>query len=107
MIIKKEKEIKMKKYNIYAGLGGGFGGAHLVAEAEEFENEAAAVNYAYECALEEYQSYEGYHGIVSYGDIWENPEDYGLEEGYTEEDVDEIYQEEVESWITYYVKEVK
>jgi hypothetical protein len=95
------------KYNIYAGLGGGFGGARLVAEAEEFENRAAAENYAYECALEDYQSYEGYHGIVSYGDIWENPEDYGLEEGYTEEDVEEIYQEEVESWITYYVEEVK
>lgn len=43
-----------------------------------------------------------YHGIVSYGDIWENPEDYGLEE-----DIEEIYQEEVESWITYYVEEVK
>lgn len=39
------------KYNIYAGLGGG---ARLVAEAEEFENRAAAENYAYECALEDY-----------------------------------------------------
>ena len=107
MIIEEDKEITMKKYNIYAGLGGGFGGARLVAEAEEFENEEAAVNYAYECALEEYQSYEGYHGIVSYGDILDNPEEYGLEEGFTEEDVDEIYQEEIESWITYYVKEVK
>lgn len=107
MILKEEKEIKMKKYNIYAGLGGGFGGAKLVAEAEEFENEEAAVEYAYCCALEEYQSYEGYHGIVSYGDILDCPEDYGLEEGYTEEDVEEIYQEEVESWITYYVEEVK
>ena len=107
MIIEKDKEITMKKYNIYAGLGGGFGGARLVAEAEEFENEAAAVNYAYECALEEYQSYEGYHGIVSYGDILDYPKDYGLEDGFTEEDVQEIYQEEVESWISYYVKEVE
>ena len=95
------------KYNIYAGLSGGFGGAQLVAEAEEFENRDAAINYAYECAFEEYQSYEGCHGLVSYGDICENPEDYGLEEGYTEEDVEEIYREEVESWITYYVEEVK
>lgn len=107
MIIEEDKEITMKKYNIYAGLGGGFGGARLVAEAEEFEDEISASHYAYECAVEEYQSYEGYHGIVSYGDILDCPEDYGLEEGFTEEDVDEIYQEEVESWITYYVKEVK
>ena len=97
----------MKKYNIYAGLGGGFGGARLVAEAEEFENEAAAVKYAYECALEEYYSYEGCHGIVSYGDILDYPEDYGLEDGFTDEDVQEIYQEEIESWITYYVREVE
>lgn len=97
----------MKKYDIYAGLGGGFGGAHLVAEAEEFENQEAAVKYAYECALEEYQSYEGCYGIVSYGDILNYPEDYGLEDGFTEEDVQEIYQEEIESWITYCVEEVK
>ena len=97
----------MKKYNIYAGLGGGFGGARLVAKAEEFENEEAAVKYAYEYAIEEYQSYEGYYGIVSYGDILDYPEDYGLEDGFTEEDVQEIYQEEIESWITYDVKEVK
>lgn len=107
MIIEEDKKITMKKYNIYAGLSGSFGGAQLVAEAEEFENRDAAESYAYQCAFEEYQSYEGYHGLVSYGDIWENPEDYGLEEGYTEEDVEEIYREEVESWITYYVEEVK
>lgn len=97
----------MKKYDIYAGLGGGFGDARLVAEAEKFENEEAAVKYAYECALEEYQSYEGYYGIVSYGDILNCPEDYGLEDGFTEEDVQEIYQEEIKSWITYCVEEVK
>ena len=48
MILKEEKEVKMKKYNIYAGLSGGFGGAQLVAEAEEFENRDAAEKYAYE-----------------------------------------------------------
>lgn len=97
----------MKKYNIYAGLGGGFGGARLIAEAEEFESEKAATKYAYDCALEEYQAYEGCYGITSYGDILDYPEDYGLEEGFTEEDVQEIYQEEVESWITYYAEGVK
>lgn len=52
MILKEEKEVKMKKYNIYAGLGD----AQLVAEAEEFENRAAAENYAYECALDGYMA---------------------------------------------------
>ena len=102
MIFKEEKEIKMKKYNIYAGLSGGFGGAQLVAETEEFENQDAAESYAYQCAFEEYQSYEGYHGLTSYNDIKENPEEYGLDENPEAEDVDEVYTEEVENWIEYY-----
>lgn len=96
----------MSTYKIYAGLGGGFGGAHHVA-TEQFESESAAMQYAYDCAVEEYQSYEGLHGIVSFGDICENPEDYGLDEDFSDEDAESIYNEEVESWIVYYVKLVE
>lgn len=103
MIIKENEEIIMKKYDIYTGLGGGFGGAHLVAEAEEFENQEAAVKYAYECALKEYQSYEGYYSIVSYGNILDCPENYGLEDSFTEKDI----QKEIDDQISYCVKEME
>lgn len=90
------------KYDLYAGLGGGFGGANLIYKGAEYNNIEEATNAAYEYAVEEYQSYEGYHGLTSYGDIKENPEEYGLCEDPEEEDINEVYTEEMESWIEYY-----
>ena len=90
------------KYNLYAGLSGGFGGANLVFKGAEYNDIEEATKAAYEYAVEEYQSYEGYHGLTSYDDIKENPEDYGLDEDSEAEDIDEVYTEEVESWIEYY-----
>lgn len=40
-------------YNIYAGLGGGFGGADFCDEAE-FASEEDAMKYAREQAIQEY-----------------------------------------------------
>ena len=90
------------KYNLYAGLGGGFGGANLVFKGAEYNDIEEATEAAYEYAVEEYQSYEGYHGLTSYNDIKENPEEYGLDEDPEVEDVNEVYTEEVENWIEYY-----
>lgn len=84
----------MAQYKIYAGLGGGFGGAQYIG-TETFETEQAA-----------YDSYEGLHGLTSYNDIYENPEDYGLDEDATEEEIEDAFSNERESWIEYYVKKV-
>lgn len=86
------------KYNIYAGLGGGFGGATYQGTGE-FNDEDSAAQYAYEIALEEYQSYEGFHGILDWYDVAEQEELDPEEDG---EAIDEAYQEEIESWIEYY-----
>lgn len=91
----------MGKYNIYAGMGGGFGGAQYQGTVE-CKSLADAYELAYELAVQEYESYEGYHGVPDYGEIADNAEDYGLEEGFTEEDVYEILSEQRESWIEYY-----
>lgn len=91
-----------KEFNIYAGLGGSFGGAsyHSTILAKDI-NEAS--NYAYECARDEYEMYEGTRGIKSWNDVafdlGFNPEDMIEEE---EEEVFEVYNEEVEGWICYY-----
>ena len=88
-------------YNIYAGLGGGFGGANYIGtiDCESLED---AYALAREYAIEEYDSYSGMYGVTDRGDIYDNPEDFGLEDGYSEEDVDEVLQEEIDSWIEYY-----
>lgn len=96
----------MAQYKIYAGLGGGFGGAQYIG-TETFETEQAAYDYAFECACEEYDSYEGLHGLTSYNDIYENPEDYGLDEDFSEDDVIDAYRDERENWIEYWAELVK
>lgn len=89
-------------YNIYAGLGGSFGGANYIGTMD-CENEEKASDCAYEYACEEYDSYGGMYGLFSPDDAYDNPEDYGLSENPTEEEVEELWREDKESWIDYYV----
>lgn len=97
----------MAQFEVYAGLGGGFGGAKYI-ETVEVANEEEASQIAYEYAVEEYESYEGLYGLVSYGDIVDNPEEYGLDEDcQNEEYLWEAYEEERSTWLNYYVKEVQ
>lgn len=85
---------ELKNYNIYAGLGGSFGGAKYVGTLNNVTSEVAS-DVAFESAIEEYESYEGYHGLRDVGDIME-------EEGVDEQEAYDIYIEERESWLDYY-----
>lgn len=101
----------MSKYNIYAGLSGGFGGYQYHC-TEEYENKEEALDAARELAIEEYQSYEGSHGLSSEADILEDYlEDNGLlHDELTESDYEEIwdmYMEEVEGWLSYMVTTIE
>lgn len=92
----------MARYNIYAGLGGGFGGASYQGTIS-LDSELEAEKVAYDCAVDIYESYAGSHGLVDIGEIEENPEEFGLEDGYTEQELYEVYTEEMENWLVYYV----
>lgn len=101
----------MAKYNLYAGLGGGFGGYQYHC-TEDYDSREDAEKAARELAIEEYQSYEGMHGILSEGDIREQycEENELTEDELTQEDEDEIsgmYQEEIEGWLSYLVTTVE
>lgn len=100
----------MTKYNLYAGLSGGFGGADYMG-TYEFDNIEKATNEAYLLACEVYESYEGYHGIMS----WEECREALIESYYEENDDDDehsyepeeeevniYYIEEKEGWLSYY-----
>lgn len=97
----------MALYNIYHGLNGGFSGAKY-DYTRYFDGAGYAELEAYNCAIEDYQSYEGSHGILSEEDIKrEYMEDNEIEneEDLTDRDYDTIaerYREEVESWIEFY-----
>ena len=96
----------MAWFKIFAGMGGSFGGAQYHGTFE-FENMDEAHQEAYRLAEEEYQSYEGCHGILSYEDCEEDLRDSGfiyedMTDGEIEDAIANHYLEEIESWISYY-----
>lgn len=94
----------MAKFEIFAGLSGGFGGAQSHG-IYEYENEAEAVKDAYQLAVEDYESYGGSHGLMDWDMCKEDLiESFG--EDVTDEDVSMHYQEEMESWLSYYAVEI-
>ena len=96
----------MAQYKIYAGLGGGFGGGTYQG-TYECDSESDAYEIAYDLSCEEYESYAGLHGLADYQDIVENPEDYGLEEGESDEDILwDAYSEERGRWLDYWVEQI-
>lgn len=89
------KEKPVRKWKIFAGLGGGFGGARYKRTVSCTEEEAE--RHAYLDACEEYESHEGTQGIRAVDEIMD-------EEGCGEVEAQEIYNEERESWLDYHVK---
>ena len=87
---------EIKKWVIFQGLNGGFGGANF----ETFETCTAkeAMDIAYQAACDTYENHAGNHGIRSTNDIME-------EDNVDEEEADEIYNEERENWIDYHIEE--
>nr|DAE51852.1 MAG TPA: putative sugar kinase, PSI-II, Sugar Kinase, Clostridium [Bacteriophage sp.] len=88
-------------YNIYAGLGGSFGGAQYVGTIRNATAEEA-LEYAYDIAVEKYEDYTFYDGVHSYSEV----EEKMLKEDpeCSAEDIDIAYEEEMKNWIDYYVE---
>lgn len=88
-------------YNIYAGLGGSFGGAQYIGTIRNATAEEAS-ECAYEIAAEKYESYTCYEGVHSYSEV----EEEMLKEDpeCSAEDIDIAYREEMETWIEYYAE---
>lgn len=111
----------MPFFKIYHGMGGGFGGAQYDYTGE-FKDRIEAMEEACRLAREDYESYEGASGILDYDDcIRAMLIDAGMDEdelddfcgdvealmneyGVSYEDVSDMYEEEVEGWISYFVK---
>ena len=80
-------------------MGGGFNQRyHEVVEAENLEE---ASDLAYEIACEEFESYAGSHGISSKEEI---AEENDLDSYGDREEIEQIYNEERESWINHWAK---
>lgn len=82
----------------------GCGENEMVISADDLD---AAIDYAYLCAKEEYESYEGSHGIRGLNEILieefgKYPDDDDIEDYY--EDAEAIYSDEVESTVSFSAK---
>ena len=98
----------MLKFKVYAGLSGGFGGATHHG-TYEYNSRKEAEDDARQLAIEEYESYGGYHGLYTWDSMRQEIADElydGDIEQVDPEDVDLAYCEEVEGWLSYHVKEV-
>lgn len=98
----------MAKFKIYAGLGGGFGGANF-QRVLTCRDEDEAMKEAREMAIEEYFSYGGYHGLYTWESMKETiaEDEYdGDESQVSDEEVDDALLDDIESWITYHVEQV-
>lgn len=71
----------------------------------EYRTKNEALDDARQMAIEDYESFEGYHGIPDIEDIKNDKEGYNLDEDATEDECWEVYYEQRENWIDYWVKE--
>lgn len=100
----------MKVYKIYAGLGGGFGGAEFQG-TYEFNTPEEADKAAYDMAWEIYESYGGNHGLSDWDAVYEDClesewiDPASMTESEIEQVVNDAYIETVEGWLEYYAKE--
>lgn len=103
MNIKEINRSEAKEYNIYAGIGGGFGGAKYQYTGL-YDNEGDASMEAYTAASEEYESYSENNGLLTYEEALEaamndNP---GKSEEELQDYINELFEEDKENWIEYY-----
>lgn len=90
----------MARYAIYAGVDGAC--PLTLIFVDEYKNEADASRDAYDEAVELYESYAGYHGIMSWADCKEElQEELGYEPKH--EEVDEYYNDVINNTIEYLV----
>lgn len=96
---------KFIEFWVFGGMGGGFGGPHYLGTVEgKSVDDPEVQEDARTLVVDEYESYAGYHGISSWEDVkaeLEESADPGEE--VDEEDIDDAYNQEIDSWCSYWV----
>lgn len=91
-----------KWYRLYIN---SVGGGTACEGPYEYKSEEDAMTEARIMAIEDYESFEGYHGIPDIGDIMGDMQDFGLDSDASEDDCWDVYYEQRESWLNYWVEE--
>ena len=91
-----------KWYRLYIN---SVGGGTECEGPREYKTKEDAMDDARQMAIDDYESFEGYHGIPDIGEIIEDKEGYGLDEDTSEDECWEVYYEQREGWMNYWVVE--
>lgn len=91
----------MAQFEVRYGLGGGFGGYGDWEPCFSCKNIEEALEFARECAVQEYESYGGMHGLITEEEIAEENPDWD------DEAIMDAVREDMESWIMYDAREVE
>ena len=81
------------------------GGGEVCEGPREFKSEEDARDAARIIAIDDYESFEGYLGVPDIGDIMDDMEGYGLDRNATEDDCWDVYYEQREGWLDYWIEE--
>lgn len=99
------ENIKFAEFWVFGGMGGGFGGPHFLGSVEgKSADDKEVQEDAWQLVVDEYESYAGLHGILSWDEVktdLEESADPGDE--ITDDDVDDAYNEAISGWVSYWV----
>lgn len=96
--------MEMKEFWVFGGMADPFGGYHYLGTVEgSSADDLEMLRDARELCIDIYESYAGLHGIRSWDmvreDLLEDDDDI------SDEDVEDAYNEEIDGWCAYWVKE--
>lgn len=99
-----------KKFWVFGGIHDPFGGYHYLGTVEgSATDDPEVMDDARELCIGIYESYAGLYGIRSWDDIREDLVDseatFDDDFEVSDEDVDDIYNEEIDSWCCYWIME--
>lgn len=90
------------KFWIFGGMGRGFGGPSYLGDIDAKDEEEAIRESRY-LVEEDYQSYEGLHGIPSWDDVQEELRSEMGDEEINEDTVEELYQQYISDNTSHWV----
>lgn len=101
--------MEMKQFWVFGGMHDPFGGYHYLGTVEGTTLDVEVMADARELCVDIYESYAGLHGIRSWDDVREDlvesESTFDDDVEVTEQDVNEIYDQEIDSWCFYWVME--
>lgn len=96
-------EKKFQEFWVFGGMGAGFGGPHFLGTVEGKSLDDPEVQEdAWTLAVDEYETYAGLHGVLSWDEVKADLEE-SFDGSVDDEEVNDAYNEEVSSWVSYWV----